>query len=36
MVHPNVLENAGVDSTVYGGFAFSLGLDRLQAEIRHF
>lgn len=28
MVHPNVLENAGVDSTVYGGFAFGLGLDR--------
>ena len=28
MVHPNVLENAGVDSNVYGGFAFGLGLDR--------
>ncbi|MFC2694412.1 MAG: phenylalanine--tRNA ligase subunit alpha [Lactobacillus sp.] len=28
MVHPNVLENAGVDSKVYGGFAFGLGLDR--------
>lgn len=28
MVHPNVLENAGVDSSVYNGFAFGLGLDR--------
>ena len=28
MVHPNVLENAGIDSNVYGGFAFGLGLDR--------
>ncbi|WEV40919.1 phenylalanine--tRNA ligase subunit alpha [Lactobacillus sp. ESL0684] len=29
MVHPNVLENAGVDPQVYGGFAFGVGLDRL-------
>ena len=28
MVHPNVLENAGVDANVYGGFAFGVGLDR--------
>ncbi|UQS82555.1 phenylalanine--tRNA ligase subunit alpha [Bombilactobacillus folatiphilus] len=28
MVHQNVLENAGVDSKVYGGFAFGLGPDR--------
>ncbi|MCO6527997.1 MAG: phenylalanine--tRNA ligase subunit alpha [Lactobacillus sp.] len=28
MVHPNVLENAGVDSNTYGGFAFGVGLDR--------
>ncbi|MDF7683106.1 phenylalanine--tRNA ligase subunit alpha [Lactobacillus sp. ESL0679] len=28
MVHPNVLENAGIDSSVYGGFAFGVGLDR--------
>ncbi len=28
MVHPNVLENAGVDSNTYGGFAFGLGVDR--------
>lgn len=29
MVHPNVLEAAGVDSSVYGGFAFGLGQDRV-------
>lgn len=28
MVHPNVLENAGVDASKYGGFAFGVGLDR--------
>lgn len=28
MVHPNVLRMAGVDSEVYGGFAFGLGPDR--------
>lgn len=28
MVHPNVLEMAGVDSTRYSGFAFGLGPDR--------
>lgn len=28
MVHPNVLEAAGVDSSVYGGFAFGMGPDR--------
>ncbi len=28
MIHPNVLENAGVDSSVYSGFAFGVGLDR--------
>ncbi|MDO4912408.1 MAG: phenylalanine--tRNA ligase subunit alpha [Lactobacillus sp.] len=28
MVHPNVLENAGVDSSIYSGFAFGVGLDR--------
>ncbi|WP_220728049.1 phenylalanine--tRNA ligase subunit alpha [Apilactobacillus xinyiensis] len=28
MVHPNVLEMAGVDSKEYGGFAFGLGPDR--------
>lgn len=28
MVHPNVLTNAGVDATQFGGFAFGLGVDR--------
>lgn len=29
MIHPNVLEMAGVNSKEYSGFAFGLGLDRL-------
>jgi phenylalanyl-tRNA synthetase alpha chain len=29
MVHPNVLKNAGIDPTVYQGFAFGMGIDRL-------
>ncbi len=29
MVHPNVLEMSGIDSTVYSGFAFGLGPDRI-------
>lgn len=29
MVHPNVLENVGIDSTVYSGFAFGMGIDRI-------
>lgn len=29
MVHPRVLENCGIDSTVYSGFAFGIGLERL-------
>ncbi|MBS4750084.1 phenylalanine--tRNA ligase subunit alpha [Carnobacteriaceae bacterium zg-ZUI78] len=42
MVHPNVLEMSGVDSTVYGGFAFGMGLERFAMlkygvdDIRHF
>lgn len=28
MIHPNVLEAGGIDSKVYSGFAFGLGLDR--------
>jgi phenylalanyl-tRNA synthetase alpha chain len=31
MVHPQVLRVAGIDPTVYSGFAFGLGLDRLCA-----
>lgn len=29
MIHPNVLKNAGIDSTKYSGCAFGLGLDRM-------
>ncbi|MCJ1989903.1 phenylalanine--tRNA ligase subunit alpha [Lactococcus carnosus] len=29
MVHPNVLEMAGIDSTKYSGFAFGLGQERI-------
>ena len=42
MVHPNVLEMAGIDSSVYSGFAFGLGPDRVAMlkynidDIRHF
>lgn len=28
MVHPNVLDNCGIDSTRYQGFAFGLGIER--------
>ncbi len=29
MVHPHVLENVGIDSKKYSGFAFGVGIDRL-------
>jgi phenylalanyl-tRNA synthetase alpha chain len=29
MVHPNVLEVCGIDSSKYSGFAFGMGLDRI-------
>lgn len=29
MVHPNVLEMCGIDSEVYSGFAFGMGLERI-------
>ena len=29
MVHPNVLQNVGIDPDVYQGFAFGVGVDRL-------
>jgi phenylalanyl-tRNA synthetase alpha chain len=41
MVHPNVLKAVGVDPTVYSGFAFGFGLERMCAlmysidDIRH-
>ena len=31
MVHPNVLKGVGVDPTVYSGFAFGFGLERMCA-----
>jgi len=29
MVHPNVLKMAGIDPTIYSGFAFGMGIDRI-------
>lgn len=29
MVHPNVLENCGIDSNKYTGFAFGMGIERI-------
>jgi len=29
MTHPNVLRNAGIDPTIYQGFAFGMGMERL-------
>ncbi len=29
MVHPNVLQNANIDPTIYQGYAFGIGIDRL-------
>ncbi len=29
MVHPKVLENCGIDPVIYSGFAFGMGLDRI-------
>ena len=29
MVHPKVLENCGIDSSVYSGYAFGVGLERI-------
>lgn len=29
MIDPNVLENCGIDSTVYSGFAFGMGIERI-------
>jgi phenylalanyl-tRNA synthetase alpha chain len=33
VVHPNVLEMAGIDSEIYSGFAFGMGVDRLAASL---
>jgi phenylalanyl-tRNA synthetase alpha chain len=29
MVHPNVLEGAGIDADKYTGYAFGIGVERL-------
>ncbi len=29
MVHPNVLKNCNIDTTIYSGFAFGMGIDRM-------
>jgi phenylalanyl-tRNA synthetase alpha chain len=34
MVDPRVLQNCGIDPTIYSGFAFGLGIDRV-AMIRY-
>lgn len=42
MVDPNVLENCGIDSEKYSGFAFGMGIERIAAQrfgigdLRHF
>ena len=42
MVHPQVLENVGIDSERYTGFAFGMGIERLAMlrfgvnDLRHF
>jgi phenylalanyl-tRNA synthetase alpha chain len=28
MVHPNVLDNCGIDSNKYTGYAFGMGIER--------
>jgi phenylalanyl-tRNA synthetase alpha chain len=34
MIHPQVLDNVGIDNERYTGFAFGLGVERL-AMLRH-
>lgn len=42
MIHPNVLQEAGIDPNVYTGFAFGIGIERLVMmksgieDVRHF
>lgn len=42
MVDPNVLENCGIDSKIYSGFAFGMGIERITMlkygvnDLRHF
>jgi phenylalanyl-tRNA synthetase alpha chain len=34
MVDPNVLDSCGIDSTVYSGFAFGMGVERI-AQLKY-
>ncbi len=34
MVHPDVLARCGIDPTVYSGFAFGMGVERISI-LRH-
>jgi phenylalanyl-tRNA synthetase alpha chain len=34
MVDPNVLDACGIDSTVYSGFAFGMGVERI-AQLKY-
>lgn len=42
LIHPNILEAAGIDTEVYSGFAFGLGVERIPMmsygvdDLRHF
>jgi len=42
LIHPNILESYGIDTEVYSGFAFGLGIDRIPMmaygvdDLRHF
>lgn len=42
LIHPNILENYGIDTSVYSGFAFGLGVERIPMmasgidDLRHF
>ena len=42
MVDPRVLENCGIDNSVYSGYAFGMGIERLAMlrfginDLRHF
>jgi phenylalanyl-tRNA synthetase alpha chain len=34
MVDPNVLDACGIDSTIYSGFAFGMGVERI-AQLKY-
>jgi phenylalanyl-tRNA synthetase alpha chain len=33
MVHPNVLRMSGIDPSVYSGYAFGMGIDRITSKL---